>query len=135
MKFIIDNWMLICVALTSGLMLFWPVIQGVRGRGLSVMEAVQKINREKALIIDVCTPLEFDAGHLPGAQNIPLDQLKDRLPQLAKNKTQTLLMVCTSGMRSRSAVDVAKNLGFDKASSLSGGMRAWREANQPVIKS
>ncbi len=77
MNFILDNWMLISVALASGFMLFLPIIQGASAAGVTVIQAVQKINREKALVIDVCTDAEFNAGHLPGAKHIPLNQLKE----------------------------------------------------------
>jgi rhodanese-related sulfurtransferase len=135
LNFILDNWMLISVALASGFMLFLPIIQGASAAGVTVIQAVQKINREKALVIDVCTDAEFNAGHLPGAKHIPLNQLKEKLPQVARDKNLPLIMVCASGMRSRSAVSVAKKLGYAQALSLTGGLKAWREASQPVVKS
>ena len=67
MKFILDNWMLISVAMASGFMLFLPVMQGAATAGLSAQQAVQMINREKALVIDVCSAEEYAAGHLIGA--------------------------------------------------------------------
>ena len=115
MKFLIDNWMLMTIALTSGFMLFWPVLQGASASGLTVIQAVQKINRERALVIDVCSAQEFSAGHLPGAKHIPLDQLKEQLPQVARDKNQPLILVCASGMRSRGAVSVAKKLEIGRA--------------------
>ena len=135
MKFLIDNWMLMTIALTSGFMLFWPVLQGASASGLTVIQAVQKINRERALVIDVCSAQEFSASHLPGAKHIPLDQLKEQLPQVARDKNQPLILVCASGMRSRGAVSVAKKLGYAQPLSLTGGLKAWREASQPVVKS
>ena len=135
MKFILDNWMLISVALASGFMLFLPVIQGASSAGVSVIQAVQKINREKALVVDVSTAQAYAAGHVPGAKHVPLNQLKEQLPQLAKDKNLPLILVCASGMRSRSAVAVAKKLGYAQALSLTGGLKAWREASQPVVKS
>ena len=85
MNFILDNWYLIVLVLASGAMLLLPAIKGAGG-GLSAAQAVQLINREKALVIDVCEPAEFAAGHVGGAKNIPLAQLQERLPQVAKNK-------------------------------------------------
>lgn len=134
MQFIFDNWMLIFVALASGLMLFLPVIQGSFAAGVTVIQAVQKINREKALIIDVCTEQEYDAGHLPGARHIPLGELQTRLPQIAQDKNQPLIMVCATGARARSAAAAAKQLGYTQAMSLMGGLKSWREANQPLVK-
>ena len=64
--------MLISIALASGLMLLWPVMQGASEIGLDPTGAVQLINREKAVVVDVCEPSEFAAGHIGGAKNIPL---------------------------------------------------------------
>lgn len=134
MQFIIDNWMLISVALASGFMLFLPVLQGASSSGVTVIQAVQKINREKALIIDVCSEPEYNAGHLPGARHVPLGDLPARLPEMARDKNQPLIMVCATGMRARSAVSAAQKLGYTQAMSLTGGLKAWREASQPVVK-
>ena len=134
MKFILDNWMLISVAMASGFMLFLPVMQGAATAGLSAPQAVQMINREKALVIDVCSAEEYAAGHLIGARHVPLDQLEQQLAAVAKNKTQPLILVCASGLRSKRAVAVAKKLGYEQAHSLTGGLKAWKEANLPVEK-
>lgn len=134
MKFILDNWMLIAVALASGSMLLWPVMQGATMAGLNPAGAVQLINREKAVVIDVCDPGEFAAGHLGGAKNIPLAELESKLAGAVKNKTLPLILVCQSGARSGRAVAIAKKLGFDKAQSLGGGLASWKAANLPVEK-
>ena len=97
MKFILDNWMLISVALASGGMLLWPLLQGATQGGLTTTLAVQLINREKAVVVDVCEDEEFAAGHVGGAKHIALNQLEERLPQLVKNKTLPLILVCQSG--------------------------------------
>lgn len=134
MKFILDNWMMIAVALASGGMLLWPLIKGGAVGGLSAEAAVQLINREKAVVVDVCETDEFAAGHVVGAKNIPLGQLEEKLAGTVKNKALPLILVCRSGARSGRAVAMAKKLGFEKAQSLSGGMGAWRAANLPVEK-
>jgi len=133
-KFIIDNWMLITIALASGAMLLWPVVQGATGGGLVPAAAVQLINREKAVIVDVCETGEFTAGHVAGAKNVPLGELESRLAVVVKNKTVPLILVCQSGARSGRAVAIAKKLGYDQAQSLAGGLSAWRAANLPVEK-
>jgi rhodanese-related sulfurtransferase len=130
-KFFLDNWTLVLVALTSGLWLLWPVIKG-SGGGLTPAGAVQLINREKAVVIDVCSANEFAAGHVAGAKHIPLGELAQKLPGVAKNKEAPVIFVCQSGMRSNSAVRMAKGLGYQQALSLSGGLSGWRAANLPV---
>jgi rhodanese-related sulfurtransferase len=133
-NFILDNWYLIFLALASGVMLLMPVLKGAGAGSLSAAQAVQLINREKAIVIDVCEPEEFAAGHVGGARNIPLGQLQERLPQVAKNKAVPVIMVCAKGGRASRAVGIAKGLGYDKAQALAGGLSAWREASMPVEK-
>ncbi len=69
-----------------------------------------------------------------GARNIPLADLEAKLPRPVKNKTLPVILVCASGMRSSRAVAIAKKLGYEKAQSLEGGMKAWRAASLPVEK-
>ena len=127
--------MLFAVALSSGGLLLWPVVsKGVGASGVTPAEAVQLINREKAVVVDVCQPNEYAAGHVVGARNIPLDQLEANLPNAVKNKNTPVVLVCASGMRSGRAVAVAKKLGYDKAYNLAGGLAAWRSATLPVEK-
>ena len=135
MKFLLDNWFLVALALASGAMLFIP---GLRGRaaaaGISPSAAVTLINREKAQIVDVCDKAEYDAGHLPNAKHIPLAELEAKLGSSVKNKTTPLILVCASGIRSAKAQAIAQKLGYDKAVSLQGGTAAWAAANFPLEK-
>jgi rhodanese-related sulfurtransferase len=134
-KFLMDNWMLIAIALSSGAMLVWPTLQGATAGGLSSGAAVQLINRERAVVVDVCETEEFAQGHIGGAKNIPLSQLEQRLPEVVKNKSLPLILVCPTGARANRALATAKKLGYEKAQALAGGLKSWREANLPVEKS
>jgi rhodanese-related sulfurtransferase len=133
-KFIIDNWMLITVAFASGAMLLWPAVQGATAGGISTAGAVQLINRERAVVVDVSETEEFAAGHVGGAKNVPVGQLEQRLPEVVKNKSLPLILVCPNGARATRALAVAKKLGYEKAQVLAGGLKAWKEANLPVEK-
>ena len=126
--------MLIAVALGSGFFLLLPVVQGATASGISPTEAVQCMNREKGLVIDVCSAEEFAASHINGAVNVPLDQLEAKLPAVAKNKSTPLILVCAAGARSKRAQAMAQKLGYEKVHSLQGGLAAWKEANLPVVK-
>ncbi len=133
MKFLVDNWMLIAIALSSGVMLFLPVLKN-SGGGLSPDGAVMLINREKAVVVDVCEAEEFAAGHVGGAKNVPLNQLEGKLAATVKNKTLPLILVCQTGARSARAVAIAKKLGYDNTQSMQGGLKAWQTANLPTEK-
>ena len=134
MKFFIDNWMLFVMAATSGALLLWPLLQGGRGGGIGTAEAVRLINREKGVLIDVCEPAEFAAGHATGARNIPLGSLQGAR-ELPGNKTLPVLVMCASGARAGRAASLLRKAGHERAVAVNGGMAAWREAGLPVEKS
>jgi rhodanese-related sulfurtransferase len=131
---LIDNWMLIAVALASGGMLVWPLVQGASTGGVTTAMAVQLINRERAVVVDVSETEEFAQAHVGGAKNVPLNQLEQRLPEVVKNKTVPLIIVCPTGARAARAAAMARKLGYDKAQALAGGLKAWKEANLPLEK-
>jgi len=134
-KFLLDNWMLFAVAIASGGMLLWPVLSGAAAAGaLPANAVVQLINRQKAVVVDVCEAEEFAAGHIVGSKNVPLGQVEEKLASVAKNKTLPLVLVCQSGARAKRAAGIAKKLGFEKVDVLAGGLKAWKEANLPIEK-
>ncbi|WP_326538874.1 rhodanese-like domain-containing protein [Pseudorhodoferax sp.] len=135
MNFVIDNWMLFAVALASGSLLLWPMVSGAAGASaLTPAGAVQLINREKAVVVDVSDEAEFAAGHIVGAKSVPLAQLDAKLAGAVKNKAVPLLLVCPTGARANRAVAAAKKLGYEKAQAVAGGMKGWRDAGLPVEK-
>lgn len=132
MKFIIDNWMLIALALSSGGLLLWQSLQ--KGSGIGTAEAVMLINREKGVLIDVSEPAEYATGHPVGARNVPLGQLTGA-KELPSNKALPIILVCASGARASRAAGQLRKAGYERAVSIQGGLSAWREANLPVEKS
>ena len=104
------------------------------GGSLTPARAVQLINREKAVVIDVCEAEEFAAGHVTGAKNVPVSQLEERLPTVVKNKALPVVLVCATGARANRALAVAKKLGYEQAQVLGGGLKSWQDANLPIEK-
>jgi rhodanese-related sulfurtransferase len=131
--FILHNWILIVAALASGGMLL-RLYLAESGSGLSPADAVQLMNREKGVLIDVREPAEFAAGHPGGAKNVPLAQLDALLPQTVKNKAFPLIFTCATGRRASQAVSKAKALGYEKSQVLAGGLKGWQAASLPVVK-
>lgn len=134
MDFIINNWMLIAIALSSGGLLVFPIIKDAMGADLTPTQAVQLINRERAVVVDVCSAEEFALGHVGNAKHIPLADLAQKLPTTVKNKELPVIFVCQSGSRSASAARSAKGLGYAQAQPLGGGLNAWKQAGLPLEK-
>jgi rhodanese-related sulfurtransferase len=134
LNFFLQNWYLFAAALISGGMLAWPLLsQAGGGARVSAADAVQLINRQKAVLIDVSDAAEFDSGHAVGARSVPLSGLETSR-DLPKNKSLPLVVVCATGARASRAVAVLNKLGFADARVLAGGLKAWRAANLPVEK-
>ncbi|WP_291588423.1 rhodanese-like domain-containing protein [Comamonas sp. UBA7528] len=134
MQFFIENWYLFLLAIGSGALLMVPALKGAGAGSLTPADAVQRINREKAVVVDVREAEEYVTGHITNAKNIPLAQLDERLPQVAKNKSVPVVLVCEKGARAVRAEAMAKKLGYEKAQALAGGMKGWRNAGMPVVK-
>lgn len=82
-------------------------------------------------LLDVRTPEEFAAGHVPGAVNVPIDALEGRLGELASARGQDLYVICAVGGRSAIAADQLAAAGFS-ATNVLGGTNAWVAAGGAV---
>ena len=133
MQFLLENGLLILMAVVSGAMLLKPMM-GQGGGAVTAAEAVRLFNREKAVFVDVREAEEFNGGHAVGAKNIPLGGLEEQSKGLPANKSLPVVLVCATGARSQKAAAKLRKGGFEKAVSLAGGMRAWQDANLPVEK-
>jgi phage shock protein E len=84
------------------------------------------------LVLDVRTPEEFAGGHVPGAVNIPYDQLAGRLGELDVDRSEEIVVHCESGRRASQAETVLEEAGFSDVRDLTGHMSAWREGGYPL---
>jgi phage shock protein E len=82
------------------------------------------------LLLDVRTPEEFAAGHVPGAVNIPYDQVASRLNEIPKS--DEVVLYCHSGRRAGLAMETLAANGYTKLAHLSGDMQGWQSAGRRV---
>ena len=80
-------------------------------------------NAAGAVLLDVRTPQEYREGHIPGSQNVPLQQL-DNVEEVTENKDTELYVYCRSGARSRQAVSLLKHMGYTNVHNI-GGIAAY----------
>ena len=76
-----------------------------------------------AVLLDVRTPQEYREGHIPGSQNVPLQQL-DKVEEVTENKDTVLYVYCRSGARSRQAVSLLQAMGYTNVHNI-GGIAAY----------
>lgn len=97
---------------------------------ISVAQAAQ-MREQGAFVLDVRQPEEWNELHVPGATLIPLDQLPNRVSEVPKD--QEVVVICRSGNRSQAGRDILLQAGFEKVTSVRGGIIAWRSAGYPTV--
>jgi rhodanese-related sulfurtransferase len=126
--------MLGLVAIVS--MILWTELRRfTRGyREISPMEAVQLINHEDALVLDVREGAELGQGKIRGAKHIPMSVLGKRVEELNRYRDRPVITYCRSGARSAQASSLLKKHQFQRVFNLAGGLLAWENANLPKSK-
>ena len=84
------------------------------------------------VVLDVRTPAEYAAGHVPGARNISHDLLSSRLAELAPLREKQVVLYCRSGRRTLLAADVLHSAGFTRLAHLEGDYLAWEAEHRPI---
>jgi rhodanese-related sulfurtransferase len=84
------------------------------------------------LVLDVRTPDEFAAGHVPGAINVPHDQVEACVGELEAARTRDVVVYCGAGKRAAMALETLKRLGFSRLGHLEGDWKAWEAAGLPA---
>ncbi len=96
-----------------------------------IVERIAAPSRE-TVVLDVRTAAEFAAGHVPGAINIPHDQVVARIAELAASKDAEIVVYCRSGRRSALALQALHAAGFPRLRHLDGDFLAWQSAGLPL---
>jgi rhodanese-related sulfurtransferase len=132
-EFIVNHYILVSafVALLAALF----VLETRRGgQKVSAQAAVNLINRDKAIVVDVRERKEFNEGRITGALHIPLSAVKERANELKKHKDKQIIVVDKMGQHSAMAVKQLNTDGFANVVRLSGGVADWRASNLPLVK-
>lgn len=100
----------------------------VKRIGQISLRAARDYLEKGATVIDVRSEVEFAAGHLRGAINLPLDRIETLAPVRLKDRNQVLLLHCQSGMRSAVAAKKLTRLGYPRTFNVGSYARAARIA-------
>jgi len=82
------------------------------------------------VVLDVRSPAEYTSGHIPGAINIPFDQVAKRLDEV--DASQDIAVYCGVGPRARKGEAALLSAGYKKVFHVGGGFTAWKAAGLPV---
>ena len=93
-------------------------------RQISMQEAAAEMQQPAVLLVDVRTPEEYAAGHIPGAINLPNETIGTEPPAQLPDKAQTILVYCRSGNRSKDAAHKLAEQGYTGIVEI-GGIRDW----------
>lgn len=99
----------------------------------ALLERIQKKD-PSVIILDVRSPEEFAAGHVPGAINIPYTHLPARISAMPSPTDKDVVVYCEIGVRAEKAAASLRDNGFTRLMHLEGDMKQWREAKRPTEK-
>jgi rhodanese-related sulfurtransferase len=94
--------------------------------------AARQRSKHPPVVLDVRAPAEYAEGHVPGAINVPHDQVESRLAELERFRDREVVVYCRSGRRAGLAAEVLQRHGFGRLVHLQGDMPGWAAAGQPV---
>ena len=97
---------------------------------ISVDEAYKLYGQGDVFFLDVRQPEEWNEYHAPDTTLIPLGELASRVNELPRDKK--IVVVCRSGNRSQEGRDILRSAGFESVTSMSGGLKTWRDAGYPI---
>jgi rhodanese-related sulfurtransferase len=107
--------------------------RGTGPQSITAGELAEQIQLSRApLILDVRSEEEYADGHIPGALNIPHDQLGDRLSEIDAAKSDEIVVHCRSGYRAGVAEKVLSEAGYSDVRDLDGHMNAWQSGGYPI---
>lgn len=135
-EFAVNNPLLVLAFVVLLVLTFFNELKIVTQRfsKLTPAAAVQLMNSEDVVVLDVREPSETAGGKIAKAIQIPVSGLAKRVNELLKHKDKSMLVYCKTGTRSGIACKELDKHGFEKVYSLSGGVLAWQEAHLPLSK-
>lgn len=133
-QFIINHWGL-WLALVVVLVLIYInelLIKKKRAKEISPQEAVNLINHEDAVIVDLRDAEAFKNGHIIGAIRATADDFTQH--RMDKYKTKPIIIVCAQGLQSSTVATKLREQDFSMPLVLAGGMSGWQSAELPLVK-
>lgn len=133
LEFFAQQWVLFAALLAVVVML---VMHETRksGPSLTPQQAINLVNAEDGVFVDLRDVAEYKAGHIVDAVHIPATKLGARMDELNKFKQRPVILVCKMGQSAGAAGKQLKTAGFEKVYKMGGGMMEWGNLQLPTVK-
>jgi len=132
-EFVVNHYIL--VSLFVAFLVAILILESRRGGAkVSAQAAVNLINKDEAVVVDIRDRKEFGEGRITGSVNIPLNSLKSRASELNKFKDKQIIVADKMGQHSAMAVKQLNGEGFTNVVRLNGGISDWKASNLPLVK-
>ncbi|AXS83161.1 MULTISPECIES: rhodanese-like domain-containing protein [Marinobacter] len=132
-EFVVNHYIL--VSLFVAFLVAILILESRRGGAkISAQGAVNLINKDEAIVVDIRDRKEFGEGRITGSINIPLNSLKSRVAELNKFKDKQIIVADKMGQHSAMAVKQLNAEGFSNVVRLNGGVSDWKASNLPLVK-
>ena len=131
-EFLAQQWILVAALLAVIVMLIMHESRK-SGPSLSPQQAINIVNAEDGVFLDLREAAEFKKGHIVGAINIPATKLANRLAELEKYKEKPIVLVCKMGQQSGAAGKQLKAENYTKVYKMTGGMMEWTNLQLPTV--
>jgi rhodanese-related sulfurtransferase len=131
-EFLAQQWILVAALLSVIIML---ILHESRksGPSLSPQQAINLVNTEDGLFLDLRDAADFKKGHVVGAINIPAAKLPERMVELEKYKDKPIVLVCKMGQQSGAAGKQLKASDYARVYKMTGGMMEWSNLQLPTV--
>ncbi|RLA59733.1 MAG: rhodanese-like domain-containing protein [Gammaproteobacteria bacterium] len=131
-EFLIQQWILAAALSTVIIMLFMHEVRK-SGPSLSPQKAINMVNVEQGVFLDLRDVADYKQGHIVDAVHIPSAKLAERMTELERYKNKPIILVCKMGQQASAAGKQLKGNDFEQVYKMTGGMMEWRNLQLPTV--
>ncbi len=133
LEFLAQQWILVAALLAALGMLVYHESRKA-GPSLSPQQAINLVNAEQGVFLDLREGGDFKQGHIADALHIPAGKLADRMGELDKYRERPIVLVCKMGQQAGVAGKQLRGAGFPKVYKMAGGMLEWGNLQLPTVR-
>jgi rhodanese-related sulfurtransferase len=133
LEFVAQQWMTVAALLVVLAMLVFHESRK-SGPSLSPQQAINLINADGGVFLDLRDAAAFKQGHIVEAVNIPAAKVESRMGELEKHKSSPIVLVCKMGQQAGAAGKQLRTGGYEQVYKMSGGMMEWGNLQLPTVK-